>query len=227
MPDICPNCSKTCSSKQKQIECSVCNLWVHHGNRLNCSGLTDFEFAHHLKDSSTFYKCDVCISGDTLKTFSYLPQFDLPSYNSDYLVDIFTSAKINNKEFITNCSKIEDFLEVSDHVDDDILPSINSKYYDVDEFNALQLDIPSSFKLAHVNIASLDNHIDDLRLVLSRLNHKFDIIGISEHKIKIAASNNIDIAGYCSFVFEATATTHGGAGFYIRDNINFKVRTDI
>ena len=36
----------------------------------------------------------------------------------------------------------------------------------------------------HVNMASLNKHIDDLRLIISLLEYKFDIIGISEHKIK-------------------------------------------
>ena len=49
----------------------------------------------------------------------------------------------------------------------EVLPAINSKYYDVEEFNSLEIDHPSSLKLAHVNVASLDYHIDDLKLVLS------------------------------------------------------------
>ena len=69
--------------------------------------------------------------------------------------------------------------------------------------------------------------IGDLRLVLSRLNYKFDIIGISEHKINSSPSNNIDLIGYNPFIFEPTQTTHGGTGFYIKDNINFIERNDI
>ena len=33
--------------------------------------------------------------------------------------------------------------------------------------------------------------------------------------------------GYNPFIFEPTETTHGGTGFYIRDNINFIERSDI
>ena len=142
-------------------------------------------------------------------------------------MNIFTCAKKNHKDFISKCSRIENFLNISNHVDEDILPAVNSKYYDVDEFNSLKFDVPSSFKLCHVNIASLDNHIGDLRLVLSRLEYKFDIIGISEHKINSFATNNIDLKGYNPFIFEPTDTTHGGTGFYIKDNINFIERNDI
>ena len=142
-------------------------------------------------------------------------------------MNIFSSAKNNHREFISKCSRIENFLNISDHVDDDTLSAVNSKYYDVDEFNALDIDVSSSFKLYHVNIASLDSHIGDLRLVLSRLNYKFDIIGISEHKINSSPSNNIDFIGYNPFIFEPTETTHGGTGFYIKENINFIERKDI
>ena len=78
-----------------------------------------------------------------------------------------------------------------------------------------------------IYIASLDSHIGDLRLVLSRLKYKFDIIGIPEHKINSSPSNNIDLIGYNPFIFEPTQTTHGGTGFYIKGNINFIERQDI
>ena len=68
-----------------------------------------------------------------------------------------------------------------------------------------------------------------LRTVLSRLNCNFDVIGISEHKIKegITPSNNIDLAGYDEFRFEPTGTSHGGVGFYIRDDHDYLVRHDL
>ena len=112
-------------------------------------------------------------------------------------------------------------------MDEDVLPATNSKYYDVDELNSLEIDLSTSIKLAHVNIASLDYHIDDLKLVLSRLKLKFDIIGISEHKIKSSSSVNIELDGYHNFIFQSTNTTHGGTGFYIKKEINFVERNDI
>ena len=117
----------------------------------------------------------------------------------------------------------------SEKDEDSSLNHINSPYYDEKKFNSLKHDIPSSFSLFHANIASLNKHIDDLRLILSRLKHKFDVIGISEHKIRkdTVPSNNITIPGYNEFIFEPTETTHGGTGFYIRDNIDYTMRTDL
>ena len=43
---------------------------------------------------------------------------------------------------------------------------VNSQYYDMKKSNSIKLDKSSSFSLMHVNIASLNAHIDDLRNVL-------------------------------------------------------------
>ena len=80
----------------------------------------------------------------------------------------------------------------------------------------------------HVNMASL-KHIDDLRLIISLLEYKFDIIGISEHKIKIKGNvptANVDIAGYQT-LYEPTKSSHGGTGFYLKNNINYTERADL
>ena len=58
-----------------------------------------------------------------------------------------------------------------------------------------------------------------LRHILSLLNYRFDVIGISEHKIHkdIPPSNNISLPGYNEFFFESAEITRGGRGFYIKD----------
>ena len=57
----------------------------------------------------------------------------------------------------------------------------------------------------------------------------FDVIGISEHKIRegMTPSNNIDIAGYNEFIFDPTETACGGTGFYIKNNLDFYKRSDL
>ena len=93
----------------------------------------------------------------------------------------------------------------------------------------MKIDIPSCFGLFHANIASLNLHIDDLKLILSRLSFKFNIIGISEHKIRkdTLPSSNISIPGYEEFIFEPTETTLGDTGFYIKGNIDYITRKDL
>ena len=78
----------------------------------------------------------------------------------------------------------------------------------VKEFNSIKPDNTSCFSLTHVNLASLNKHFDDLHLILSLLDIKFDIIALSEHKITDEPSKNIDIPGYRKFIFEPTQSTH-------------------
>ena len=36
-------------------------FWVHHGNRLKCSGLTDSEYQEHRSDEHKPFECDRCV----------------------------------------------------------------------------------------------------------------------------------------------------------------------
>ncbi len=210
-----------------------CYRLVHHKTRSNCSGLTNSEFDSHVKDDNKFWECDRCCS----KSISTLPFNQLDEDNwltFNEMPTRLTSDDVNiisadDRKFASLCEHIQNFVN-SDNGDDDILLNhVNSKYYDVKQLNSSKIDLPSSFGLFHANIASLNLHIDDLRHILSLLSFKFDVIGISEHKIRkdIPPSNNISIRGYNEFVFEPIETTHGGTGFYIKDNVDYISRKDL
>ena len=241
MPFICPVCSKSYyPQSQNCIQCDTCQGWVHHENRLRCSGLTDTEFEEHLKDEFKPYECDHCISVKIAKennsVFVALPFpvecedniFGKPDEKPRPDVSSITPDQL--KKFVKQCDLIQEQLqETRDNNEELVSTSVNSKYYDIKQFNKIKHDKDSSFGLLHVNIASLNAHIDDLRTVLSRLKPEIDIIGISEHKIKknLKPSNNIDIGGYDEFIFEPTGTTHGGTGFYIKNGYDYIPRKDL
>ena len=140
-----------------------------------------------------------------------------------------TPEQLSN--FVRQCESIQNLINsnTDDHSDELFSRQVNSKYYDIKQLNSLKVDAPSSFGLLHVNIASLNAHIDDLKAVLGRMKFNFDVIGISEHKIRegMTLSNNIDIAGYNEFIFDPTETACGGTGFYIKNNLDFYKRNDL
>ena len=240
MPTSCPVCSKVCYSSQNVVECSSCKKWIHHGNRLKCSGLTDFEFQEHCLDIYKPFECDYCISlrisrennsifiklpfpveceGNIFGKPTPVPKPDVTSLSSDQL-----------KKFVKQCDDIKNFVTKSNELENDQLSTtINSQYYDIKKFNKAKKDKKSSFGLFHVNIASLNAHIDDLRELLTRLDFDFDVIGISEHRIKKGQgpSNNIDIQGYEEFKFEPSETSCGGTGFFINKKRDYIVRDDL
>ena len=242
MSDICPVCGQPCVDSDvvnhEEIQCMSCCKWVHHNNRKNCSGLTNREFKKHLQSESKFWECDIChtkSNSSVTLPFCHFEENDWLSFH-DFNKKQTCSDDVNvlstqSVKFASHCETIKEFLNSeSEDADDNILSNhINCKYYDDKQFNSLKVDLPSSFGMFHANIASLNKHIDDLKFILTKLNYNFDIIGISEHKIQkgISPSNNISIPGYDQFIFEPTETTHGGTGFYIRDNIDYIKRDDL
>ena len=66
-------------------------------------------------------------------------------------------------------------------------------------------DNDSSLSIIHTNIASISTYFDDLEQVLSTIKTKFDIIGISEHKLSnqsLIPELNIDLPGCHPFIFD-------------------------
>ena len=229
---ICPICNQNCDNNLNCIRCASCKCRVHHSNKKNCSGLTNREFKLHQQNVTKFWECDKCCSMSKFSLlFSHLDDDNWLIFNE--LKKKQTSDDVNilsakNIDFVTECDFIQNYLN-SENDDDILLNHVNSEYYDEKKFNSMKIDVPSCFGLFHANIASLNLHIDDLKLILSRLSFKFNIIGISEHKIRkdTLPSSNISIPGYEEFIFEPTETTHGGTGFYIKDNIDYITRKDL
>ena len=244
MSYTCPICFQGWKSGQDSIQCATCLGWVHQNSKKNCSGLTTTEFLSHCEDDSKQWECDKCVS----KSFIFLPfildneeNFSLDgqiltnnsNYNPKNLsedVNMFISDE--DKKIFNQCDSIEELLNNDEHKSEEninLQTQVNSKYYDIKQLNSLKIDLPSSFSLFHVNIASLDKHIDDLKLILSLIERKFDILGISEHKIRKNSlpSNNIKIPGYKDFIFEPTEIACGGTGFYIKDNLDHIPRIDL
>ena len=97
--------------------------------------------------------------------------------------------------------------------DDDF---IDCKYYSIPEFDSQKFHPDKTFSILHLNIASVELHIDDLRIILDMLNFKFDFICLSESKIlkDINPKIPIEIDGYQSPVGMPTESTKGGVLIY-------------
>ena len=110
--------------------------------------------------------------------------------------------------------------------DNDHHTFVNSKYYDINELNALNNKV-NYFGILHLNIASLSKHIDSLSNFLSMIKFDFPIIGLCEHKIgSNSFINNIFLPCYM-FCYDETKSTHGDTGFYINDKFSYIKRNDL
>ena len=99
-------------------------------------------------------------------------------------------------------------------------------YYSVKKFKKQKFK--PNFSLFHLNIASLQYHIDDLKLLITSLEHDFDIISISETKIKKNCPPTVDI-NIPNYQYEHTPTEaeKGGTLIYIANKYTYRPRTDL
>ena len=79
-----------------------------------------------------------------------------------------------------------------------------------------------------MNISSLCRNFDDLHTLLSEINLKFDIIGITETRLKKNSIRNIniDLKGY-TIEHTPTEANCGDALLYINNTFNYTVRNDL
>ena len=79
-----------------------------------------------------------------------------------------------------------------------------------------------SFSLIHLNISSLQRHIDELVTLLSILDHPFNVICVTETRLHDDPLTNIQIEGY-NFVHTPTSSQCGGVGIFIKENIEYEI----
>ena len=234
--NICSICDKPQRAGQSFILCDTCSIWVHQNNRKNCSGLTEEEYSYHVTNPTAKWSCDKCIAKDSSSTFTVLPfppssplsfeeawaEINRPKPN------IFTSAKNKHSDFINKCNNQNNNSTDDDDESENILTTVNSSYHDIQQLNSIDIN-ETNLNVCHVNIASLEKHIDDLSQFLTKSKHSFDIVGITEHKIPHGKepTQNINLNGYQEFYFEGTHSSHGGAGFFVKSNIVYKERKDL
>ena len=80
--------------------------------------------------------------------------------------------------------------------------------------------------LFHLNIRSLQNKVDELSTLLTSLDIKFSVVGITETWL-LDSPVGVDIDGY-NFVYKnRPVRSGGGVGLYVSDNLDFRIRRDI
>ena len=208
----------------KKTKCNHCLRRVNKNVFVYCKNCTKF---YHLSCSNTKGKdlplpqgwhCNKCslnclpfstitddnlllnlqgISSENAKRLSNLPSFSIQS-----LLDQLPGQNFSTDDFLSD--------------------SIESKYYTPAQFIAEKFS-KKTFTMIHLNIASLQRHIDELRTFLSILDHPFQIICISETRLHDDQSlSNIEIDGY-DFVHTKTTTQCGGVGIYIKSGIEYEL----
>ena len=203
----CGNCKKSITKPYSKVSCQKCSKGFHikcsHKNKTSlwtCHGCIESTLPFStLSDNELF----LCMEGKNVENPDFL---SLKSFKIKSLLDkIPGNISIQTQEFLTN--------------------TISSKYYSPNDFITSKIS-KKCFSIFHLNIASLERHHDDLVSLLSVLDFNFDIIGITESKIRNDKPiKNINIDGY-KYEFTPTETFFGGTTIYVRDIYEYEKRNE-
>ena len=226
---LCSVCSKKVFEWHKAILCDLCLNWVHY----KCNRLDNSDYCYHTRNPTAPFTCISCL--DDVLPFSKLDtkQFAIAvkngiNYTDDVELKLSPSSKDQRlMDKINSISRI--FNENNNECGDDLSVNMNCNYFSIAEFSKLKLNPMKSFSVIHLNIHSIELHIDELRLTLELLNFHFDIICISESKIHkdVDPKINIDIAGYQLPLSTPSEAKKGGVLIYVKNGITYKPRPDL
>ena len=116
---------------------------------------------------------------------------------------------------------------ISENNDPNIKNS-SCRYYSVDDFCSKNYKANQLFSIFHLNIASLQFYKNDLDILLDALKFQFDIIAISESRLKkdVDPVHDISLPNY-HIEDTRTEASKGGTLLYISDKLNYKPRKDL
>ena len=171
---LCAVCKKGILNQHKAICCDHCNQRVY----IKCSNLNDLDYSL-LKSTNEFWYCVLCTSfWNPSKYFEILPFCTVNSVISlpKWSLNKPTGALINLMNQFNNFTDDEKENELK-------LP--NCKYRDIDYFQKL----PRNFKrktlsFFHMNVSSFTKNFDYFNIQLNDLNINFDILAITESRLR-------------------------------------------
>ena len=101
--------------------------------------------------------------------------------------------------------------------------------YCVDSFKKAKFSTSNSFSILHLNVHSIERHIDEIQVLLDHLKFNFDVLCFSESKIVNGTlpKTNINLEGYQEPIGMPTKATKGGFLMYIENGISFVPRKDL
>ena len=198
-------------SKQSSILCDLCKFWIH----TKCSQLKFFDF-QHIKACTEPCFCFKCISD----------LFGFGTLNNQNFISFVLNNKNSNAN-TGNSINLEPppilsllFNQFNDLSSDSINKSpenmmTNCKYYNIDDMQKIK---------SNPNL-SLNKDFDNLEYLIKTTNQTYDVIAISESRIKsnMDITTNINMPNY-SIEYTLTQNHAAGTLLYISNNIAYKPR---
>ena len=185
----CSSCNKNINKNHKHLTCNICLTKIHY--KCNLLSLADFK---KLKNSPHPFFCIICIKSNlpfTSLTDNELTPFLRNGHIPPASVKIaFTPSpqmathinKLNN--YLVQNFSDPDTIDDDENPDGDLISPINCNYFDYEEFQSAKFNSSKSFSIFHLNIHSIQKHLDSLRSLLATLesdDFEFDIYLLSQN----------------------------------------------
>lgn len=231
----CNICQKLVAKNHRGILCTLCNKWIH----VKCNKFDHNDFTRHQNDENLSFFCSPCLR-DTLPTLDlnnneFLLTMKGINYSSEEPKDLNDILLTDRQLELTN--KINAAIAAGsnydtdddDGLDNENMDMVDCKYYTIDSFNDQKFNTNKNFSILHLNIHSVEFHIDELRLTIQLLDTSFDFICLTESKIRVDQLLKVDINidGYQHPIGMPTESSKGGVLMYIKKGINFFQRNDL
>ena len=224
----CGICDKVIASNQKFIDCKLCKNYVHK----KCNKFDDKQYNRYLKDKNPTF-CFKCNQENLPFLNINDKQHELTMDGINYPEESDVNNLFLNQSQLNIINKINNLTnQYSDNNDadfDDAIPLIDCQYYSTDSFKSMKFNSSKEFSILHLNIHSIEAHIEDFRIALQLIDYKFDFICLSESKIIKNSEPKIDISidSYQAPVGTPTISSKGGVLIYVKEGINFEPRDDL
>ena len=230
----CSVCNKLVENHPALL-CPYCNLWSHN----KCNKITSKEYKVHQKNIDEPFCCQKCfeqIPFNSLNSteFNTFTKFDIienqngsnikltPTPTQQIIID-----KLNNLIQQQNFCTDEKDHDYSNQPDNEFDQPLTCSYFSCEDFVNAKIEASKNFSILHLNIHSIQLHVEELRVLLRALDFSFDIIAISESKLKCEPQIDITLSGYHSPYWKFTEADKGGTILYISKKLTFKPRKDL
>ena len=228
-------CRKNNKKDEKSVLFTTCSSPIHR----KCSRLKLMELLGFRGSKCASWECVTCL------------QHKFPFTSVD---DRFLSKETFNSNFLCKCQSSTDYEQgdakytfsyknaykdttfnntndTNDQILDNFLIQPNFKFYQNHDFYKMSEKINKNkdFSIFHANICSLQGNFEKLHNLVASLEFKFGIIAVSEtwtpESKKDQHKPHLD--GYQPYCGIRGKTLKSGCGFYIRNDIKYKVRNDL
>ena len=126
---------------------------------------------------------------------------------------------------INQSFQIHNFTDVAERVQQLLLENVKPcQYHNIDNVSTLISNNDNLF-LFHLNIRSLQKHLDSLKELLHQLSTPPDVICITESKLKDGFSCSVSIPDY-NFFCANSPTNAGGVAIYVNKDLDATLEND-